>query len=210
MQRMFLVTGRLLLALLLVPLATACGSKAPATPSKGLSKEGITVTGKVFYKETPVTYGYVQFYERGALDPKSGMMYPTAVGMITREGTYKADNVPVGKDLHIAVACDPDKHLRELSGHVMGVSVIPGGAPEAPKGAPGKDRPAPKLPPGIPAGKGPPTPGRGPMENLSEEKKKMLTEVHRQFSSPMISGQMHKFEATESTYDIHLVPGKRK
>lgn len=210
MQRTPILICRFFWLLLLIPLAVACGSKQPPVPSIGLSKQGISITGKVTYKEKPVPYGYVQFFERGGMDPKTGMMYPVAVGLISHEGTYKADNVPVGKDLHIAVACDPDKHPRELSGSVTGVSLMPGTGPDPGKTGPIKDRPQPKLPPGIPPGKAPPMPGGASLQKHTEETKKLLSEIHRQFSSPMVSGQLHQFEAKDTTFDIHLVPGKRK
>jgi hypothetical protein len=211
MDRIIRMLATILLGLGLLCLVVACGKRVEPGPAHGLSREGITITGKVTYKDQAITYGFVQFFDQHALDPKSGMMYPVAVGMITREGKYIANNVPTGKDLHIAVACDPNRPLRELSGHVTGVNLLPG-MPDPSKMGPAKDKqpPPPKRPPGMPAGKAPPPPGGSPLQHFTEEKKKLLSEAHRQFSSPMISGQFHSFATKDTEYDIHLVAGKKK
>lgn len=67
----------LLFALLLVPLATGCGS----------GKAGATVSGKVTYQGKPLSSGIVTFV------PDSGPAHHTE---IKSDGSYRLANVPVG------------------------------------------------------------------------------------------------------------------
>ena len=147
----------------------AC-SRNDNTPAPKQQAGGQTVSGKVTYKGKAVPYGYVLFYnpEQG-IDPKTGMMRPAAYALISEQGLYRAESVPVGPVL-VHVAADPDVEEHKLLQPVMpgggpsGPSSgpptpfagppggLPGGPPEGPPGGP----PMPPGPPGPPGG--PPAP----------------------------------------------------
>lgn len=210
-----LVRGSLLAGLLAV---AACSKQAqPAV------RFGPTVRGKVTYQGEPVSYGFVLFFSLDAgPDPKTGMMAPAASAPLSKDGSYEAPNVPLGRVV-VCVATDPDVlpldllRPRLLGGgpEMLGGRTGPGGFHGGPPGGPHQGPPGlPPEPPAPPSGKdkgpvgpppGIPKPGSNPAtKDFPEELKKTLKEIHKKYGAFGRSSLAQEITEATSTLDLKL------
>jgi hypothetical protein len=191
-----------------------------------------TVRGKVTYKGQVVPYGYVLFYSLGEKpeEKQPGELKPSGFGAIDKDGTYEVLNLPKGPAM-VVVGTDPEVDLPTLMKAGMGgmeVMELPTdpsqGPPPPPKFDPTKILPDPKSkipnPPADPnLKKGPldpktfdgppPDPSRPPvfnpvLQNLTDDQKKTLKEIHERYGVVGKSPLMYVIREGVQTFDITM------
>lgn len=155
-----------------------------------LSPSGETLRGTVTHRGNPIPYGFVLLFGEGCLDAATGLVAPTAVGVIRNDGTYQIDNVSVGPVV-VAVASDPTADpiwlMRPMlpGESELGFIPLPNGPP-----LPEATLHEGELPPGT--------------WDLSEEKKRELKAIHAKYGSYGKGGLSIDVPPGGLVYDIPL------